>query len=505
MNNSICSHEQPHSLHFHIEPSGKKNMTEDRTASSCLSQFEELLQKTTLGRYKVKNAESIRSAQQQVFILTLHAVAQEKDCKDLLQEIEPSGVGNRLIDACNRSNGRLVLRIWQGGARWWNLNSNGKDACLLLANAEVAGYRLARKAFDLYYKSYQKGHPLDFPRICIPEVLLFERGGGGSNNPWAIFSYVKDMNVISEETIRVVQNWQVCDDFIHDMVKVRKEFGFDEPHPRHGRVCVEHALEYAAHLLEDAIIPMHTIFFDVENNAAKEPSLREEIRDLNTNNFRRSGIAIKYLDMVKLYQEQTCQIIAERSSDCQNQSDRMGVFIAAIEGFIEKLVLEANTVDAFPLPSVLCHLDLQPQNMILCKSKSNNITSTTVPRVASILDWEESCYADPRFELLLVCRKIVANRKQADAIWDSYSTYVNDLFHFNVGPIDPWLRLESVHNLLGFCMQGMGLLEGGRNPWEEKSDLLNKIHREMQRLQIDLGWSKDEAAGIDSSNDLRSA
>jgi len=478
-------------------------MTEERTPSSCLSQFEELLQKVTFGRYKVKNAESIKSAQQQVFILTLVRVAQNNS-KDLLQEIEPSGVGNCLIDACNRSNGRLVLRIWQGGARWWNLNSNGKDSCLLLANAEVAGYRLARKLFHLYYKSYHKGHSRDFPRICIPEVLLFEREGGGSNNnnPWAVFSYVKDMHVISEGT--VLQNWQVCDEFIHDMVKVRKEFGFDEPHPRHGRVCVEHALEYAAHLLEDAIIPTHTIFFDIENenNAANE-SLREEIRDLNTNNFRRSGIAISYLDMVKLYQEKICQIIADRSSDCQNQSDRMGVFITTIEGFIEKLVSEAKTVDAFPLPSVLCHLDLQPQNMILCKS--NNITSTTVPRVVSILDWEESCYADPRFELLLVCRKVVANRKQADALWDSYSKYLNHRFHLKVGPIDPWLRLESVHSLLGFCMQGMGLLEGGRNPWEEKSDLLNKIHREMQRLQYDLGWSKDEAAEIDSSHDLRSA
>ena len=56
----------------------------------------------------------------------------------MLQEIESSDVGNRLVDACNRSNGRLVLRIWQGGgARWLNLNSNGKAACLLLAICRI--------------------------------------------------------------------------------------------------------------------------------------------------------------------------------------------------------------------------------------------------------------------------------------------------------------------------------------------------------------------------------
>jgi hypothetical protein len=123
--------------------------------------------------------------------------------------------------------------------------------------------------------------------------------------------------------------------------------------------------------------------------------------------------------------------------------------------------------------------------MIICTSKK---VPSNIPRITSILDWEESCYADPRFELLLLCRKVVANRKQADSLWSYYSKYLIDQFHLKVGPIDPWLRLESVHSLLGMCMQGMDLLEGGRNPWEEQSDLLNKMQCEIYRLQHCLNW-----------------
>ena len=46
------------------------------------------------------------------------------------------------------------------------------------------------------------------------------------------------------------------------MVKVRHEFGFDEPHPRHGRVCVEESLEYAVHVLNVLVLPLHFSFFD---------------------------------------------------------------------------------------------------------------------------------------------------------------------------------------------------------------------------------------------------
>ncbi|NJM93456.1 MAG: DUF2851 family protein, partial [Cytophagales bacterium] len=69
-------------------------------------------------------------------------------------------------------------------------------------------------------------------------------------------------------------------------------------------------------------------------------------------------------------------------------------------------------------------------------------------------DWEETAYADPRFELLLLCRKVCANREQADFIWQYYSNQINIcLTHddgydvIQLGSITPWLKLEAIHSI----------------------------------------------------------
>ena len=116
------------------------------------------------------------------------------------------------------------------------------------------------------------------------------------------------------------------------------------------------------------------------------------------------------------------------------------------------------------------------------------------------MDWEEACYADPRFELLLVCRKVLANtnREQSEKLWQSYSRYVQRLgrlissktkkgIHWNVGPLEQWLKLETTHSLLVSLLQAMDLLGSGRSPWETKPDLWGKIDRERQRLE-QMGW-----------------
>ena len=53
-----------------------------------------------------------------------------------------------------------------------------------------------------------------------------------------------------------------------------------------------------------------------------------------------------------------------------------------------------------------------------------------------------------------------------------------------IGPIDPWLKLETVHSLITLSMQGLNL--GGRSPWEGRPELWKKIIRELKRL-VDLG------------------
>jgi thiamine kinase-like enzyme len=87
------------------------------------------------------------------------------------------------------------------------------------------------------------------------------------------------------------------------------------------------------------------------------------------------------------------------------------------------------------LPPVLVHMDCQPQNLLFARAKDKRR-----PLIVSVLDWEEAAFADPRFELLLICRKVCANRSQADQVW---KTYREELPQPNLGPIEPWLKLET--------------------------------------------------------------
>jgi len=52
-----------------------------------------------------------------------------------------------------------------------------------------------------------------------------------------------------------------CHHFPTTMVKVRHEFGFNEPHPRHGRVPTDECLDYAMMVLHNVVIQIQTYFF----------------------------------------------------------------------------------------------------------------------------------------------------------------------------------------------------------------------------------------------------
>ena len=138
----------------------------------------------------------------------------------------------------------------------------------------------------------------------------------------------------------------------------------------------------------------------------------------------------------------------------------------------------------FPTTGVLVHLDLQSQNLLF---RHNS-------QVSSVLDWEDAALADPRFELLLLGRKVCANREQAEQVWSRYSNAVlqqpsppsqgKGAGAATLGPLRPWLQLETVHSLLTLLLQSTDLLNGGRNPWESSRDLRGKIQREMTRWQL---------------------
>ena len=144
----------------------------------------------------------------------------------------------------------------------------------------------------------------------------------------------------------------------------------------------------------------------------------------------------------------------------------------------------------------------------------------TEPAVFSVLDWEDAAWADPRFDLILLCRKVCANRDQANILWSNYARSLTTMSKDNggdggsgndssstdegcsntssirskpdgstkkssqlkLGPIEPWLRLETIHSITAMLMQSMDFLKGGRSPWESKHDLWGKLQREFSRL-----------------------
>jgi len=133
------------------------------------------------------------------------------------------------------------------------------------------------------------------------------------------------------------------------------------------------------------------------------------------------------------------------------------------------------------LPCVLCHMDLQPQNLVFAKQQQQQLSNETIITAVSVLDWEDAAWADPRFELLLMCRKVLANHQQAQQLWDLYQEQTGIV----LGELEPWLKLEAVHSLTTLLLQACA--GGGRSPWEARAELWNKIQREFQRL-VGLGW-----------------
>lgn len=362
--------------------------------------------------------EEVKSAQQQVWILS---------------DIPSNEAWNNAIDVGNHC---LVARLWKGASRWWNLNNHHPDEVPAVALAELAGYRLARSALASQNT------------VIIPELL---HSAFNDASPWALFTYVGPQSSLFTES-------KVPDHFwIDSMVKDRYEFGFEESHPRWGRVPSERALEYATEVLMTFTIPLHRYI--------------NEHRDvLDWSSLCKVNEGISFHDMLSFY-----KCAHERMMGNSQDIVKASILIRALSACIENLHLESLSVHQ--IPHVLCHMDCQPQNLVFFKEEGDS------PKIMSVLDWEDAAFADPRFELLSLARKICANREQADALWKTYQ----DKLMVDLGDIEPWLKLETVHSLSTLLLQRMNLLGGGRNPWETIPDLDQKIHREFARLER-MGW-----------------
>jgi thiamine kinase-like enzyme len=438
--------------------------------------------------YTIKIIEEAKSAQQQVFILQFqqqqptnhHRPISNDDDDDDENTTASSSNNNNWCNALNVGNYHLVLRIWYGGSSWWNLHRNTNP--IELATKEVMGYRVAHAAFLNNKSTVSSNNPR------IPRVVYFDDNTTQQSDlPWAVLEYVGPNSMFLEESKADTTT------YFDTMIKVRKEFGFDEPHPRWGRVPIHQSLQYSQLILHQVMIPLHY-------QTTRINRIRTCPKDDNCNDQQLQDIVHTYSSMVNLYRDAYNSMVKNLSSSyshkdnerriSNNQSgpNRMKECLDRLDQLL--IVLESNASSIEDLPPVLVHMDLQPQNLIFCKSskKGDDDQGTSI---FSVLDWEDTGWADPRFDLLLLCRKVCSNRNQAECIWSDYEAsgktaqqqHEQQQHHqiISLGPINPWLQLETVHSITTMLLQSMDLLNGGRNPWETKTDLWGKLEREFLR------------------------
>ena len=450
-----------------IERSDEEQLEDD--VIDCISQFQTLLRKVACDEYRLVAVEQLKSAQQRVLLLRLKQYQPQETMETYDHELRKT-----FKEAIKVGDGILVLRIWKGSARWWNLNSRMNSSCLELAKSEVSGYELARSILD------SRTHPIEpYIKIRIPKIVYFR--SSNECTPWAVFSYINNIRHFIDEHVDH-RDWTIADDFITNMVKVRHEFGFSEPHPRHGRVCQKDSLQYALQLLDSIVIPIHIQFFleDKMNDLPVKTLI--DGQHVPEKDEEKLPSPITYNDMINFYKH----TLSKMKDAAENYIDKkIQNILQILDRCLHCLSSEALKINY--IPPTLCHCDLQPQNAILCRERR---TLNGVPYVISMLDWEEAAIADPRFEIMLICRKVVANHEQALVVWNHYHDCLKMRFcdiADSLGPLEPWLKLEGVHTLLILCMQVMDMQGGGRNPWEQMADLLGKINRELCRLE-NLGW-----------------
>jgi hypothetical protein len=385
-----------------------------------------------------------KSAQQTVLIVTIATSSTTVTIHDDLEH-------DAWRLALDRGMNKLVVRLWNGSARWWNLHQNSESGLDGIARAEIAGYRLARLALSHKRQPY------------IPQLLHWATSYQG-HRPWAIFEYVGEDSGLFQEDL-YDESW------LHSMVQHRNEFGYDEPHPRWGRVPTAAALDYALDVLHQVVLPIHLYCRD------SSLQTQDENKGLYLEGSMETGYTMPA--MIALYKLATTQLQKVIHSDAS-----MKLAINMLEKAIRKLEEESQAIQT--LAPVLVHMDLQPQNLLFARTPNSKSRDDNKLCISSVLDWEEAALADPRFELLMLGRKICANRQQANIIWKTYSEH-SDLSKSQLGAIEPWLRLETIHSLTTLILQSMNLLGGGRSPWEDKPQLLLKIKNEFGRLHAS-GW-----------------
>lgn len=462
----------------------------------------------------IDSVQEARSAQHLMFIaavklLSSASASMDEEASQMRQKIQ------QLRDYNEDGSVLIMLRVWKGSARWWSFNRTSPDAIASLAVKEVSGYLAAHRILVDEAASSD---------VIVPQLLYFSHAkyieslhkipvNKNTATSWAALSFLGESSSYFKQQHQQKLKYHDRGTFAKQMVMVRQEFGFDEPHPRHGRVSVEQALPYALKILDHVVLPIHIYLFRrhygfTEYISTCQDSLSPLIKNLSC----KDGQPYNYEKMLQKCQEvyQNClyssrmgvvNSMEPNSAGCNSDDRQLQQMVDALHLCIlqlEQEYYEWQSSCSSQLPPVLCHCDLQPQNVIFwiedpIPDELPIRPLNVVPNVACILDWEEASWADPRFELILLCRKICANMEQAMAVWMHYTISIanwavsNGVDEINVGPIEPWLKLEAVHSLTIFLLQTKNL-SGRGVQWERKRDLFSKIDRELNRL-ASLGWT----------------
>jgi Phosphotransferase enzyme family len=442
------------------------------------------LSRIILGRVVLLH-KTLPSAQQQIAIASID-VRNDKETKsssafEVVDERNGAQVGpvspecDNVLGSADGDKAFVVVRRWLRSSRWWNLNApavlDPSSTAHDMARWEVAGYRVARKALGSLV-----------PRVLYSSVDRIEdQEAPTSSSPWSVFEHVAGNGENAPS-----QYW------FQSMVKVRHEFGYDEPHPRWGRVPADQCLEYSLLVLHQVVIPLHR-YCRKHPLQSHNPDLLAlcgygaSIPECRTFTF--SGMVAIYENAHKSIRLQGLGGRDEGNANpseplylhepFQRAVDLAGQGIKSLKGLLES---SSGTIP--PMDLVLCHMDYQPQNLLFAPRNPK--------KVLAVLDWEEAAYADPRFDLLLLGRKVCANEQQARALWDAYEAQLamerggeegasGAAKTPRLGSFEPWLHLETVHSLTTLLLQAVG--GGGRSPWETQPELWDKIEREMLRLE----------------------
>ena len=434
---------------------------------------------------------------------------------------------NTLEDCIRQGNNYIVIKIWTGTSRWWNCHhtetSNSSTAntrsttskqlpmmgegiistyCLndcindttgngtidekdvqtcqqqqqqYIAQQEIGGYQAAYHVFistaNALFEtetssSCAMSSVIRIPRVLYSSLSDYPTQGDNSTNrsnyrpPWCILEYVGPYSLYFNDP-----QWIQHDtSYIDAMISIRKEFGFDEPHLRWGRLPIHLCVPYSLQLLNSFIVPLHMHYF-INVHGKLGSTIRLPTSQMKIYFFD------SVLELIK--SKIMCCIVPNVATMSDHDvepihakvlRDASQILKAAIHAIYDEVV--SSSIQN--LPPVLCHMDLQPQNIIFgtspCSITSNKgshtdkcahpILLSQKPcncQLISVLDWEEAAYADPRFEMLLLCRKVCATREQADFIWQCYTDMINQrLAHhegsqpIQLGPITPWLKLEAI-------------------------------------------------------------